>query len=118
VVDRVCSKRTGRRDLRLELGRIKSALIASNLSAFLLFAFPEALFAGEMEGSLFPYLLTLAASGGFMYSLLFASKQLVIFEKGRLVGISEHALTAFLLWFWLAGVWFVQPRVPRLAATR
>jgi hypothetical protein len=52
------------------------------------------------------------------YLLYFVSKSLVMTETRKASSFYEYAGPFFLLWFFLIGVWFIQPRINRLYAAR
>jgi len=58
--------------------------------------------------------LSLLAVFCMFYNLYFVAKNLVIAETGRSASFSNYAGPFFLLWFFLIGVWFIQPRINRL----
>jgi hypothetical protein len=62
--------------------------------------------------------LSLLAVFCMFYNLYFAAKNLVIAETGRSASFSSYAGPFFLLWFFLIGVWFIQPRINRLYAEK
>jgi hypothetical protein len=60
--------------------------------------------------------LSLLAVYCAFYNLYFVAKNLVTAETGRSSSFSSYAGPFFLLWFFLIGLWFIQPRVNRLYA--
>ena len=58
--------------------------------------------------------LSLLAVFCMFYNLYFVAKNLVTAETGRSASFSNYAGPFFLLWFFLIGVWFIQPRINRL----
>jgi hypothetical protein len=62
--------------------------------------------------------LSLLAVFCMFYNLYFVARNLVIAETGRSGSFSNYAGPFFLLWFFLIGVWFIQPRVNRLYADK
>jgi hypothetical protein len=52
------------------------------------------------------------------YLLYFVSKSLVLGETGKPASFYDYAGPFFLLWFFPAGIWIVQPRVNRLYSER
>jgi hypothetical protein len=62
--------------------------------------------------------LSLLAVFCMFYNLYFVAKNLVIAETGRSASFSNYAGPFFLLWFFLIGVWFIQPRINRRYAEK
>jgi hypothetical protein len=60
--------------------------------------------------------LHLLAMSCMFYLLYFVSKSLVLAETRKPASFYEYAGPFFLLWFFLIGVWFTQPRINRLYA--
>lgn len=61
------------------------------------------------------HLLTLFS---LIYAFYFVSKSLVMEEKSAAVTFNDYALSLFLLFFSLIGIWLIQPRINRLYAQR
>ena len=53
-----------------------------------------------------------------LYVLYFVSKSLSLAEAGRPVSALDYTGSFFLIWFFLLGVWIIQPRINRLFAAR
>lgn len=52
------------------------------------------------------------------YLMYFAAKTIKSIELGRRATFSDFGGDFFLIWFFVIGIWFIQPRVNKLAATR
>ncbi len=48
------------------------------------------------------------------YDNYFVAKNLLLAETGKPASFSEYAGPFFLFWFFLVGIWFIQPRINRL----
>lgn len=108
--------------LRSSLSKMKTALLAANIgsAALFLIVIPSMVAASDPNfgKELFPpavpvIFITIA---GLAYSVSFAAKRLITFEKQSVVSVTSCIGVAILFWFWYVGVWFLQPRVQRLAA--
>lgn len=64
----------------------------------------------------FDYLmpLHLVSFGCNIYTLYFISKLIVLVERKSVVRFQDYIGTFFLAWFYLIGIWFIQPRVTKL----
>jgi hypothetical protein len=51
-------------------------------------------------------------------NLYFVAEGLVIAETGKRVSFFDCVGPFFLIWFFVIGVWFIQPRINRLYATK
>ncbi len=51
-----------------------------------------------------------------LYVMYFVSKSLALAEAHKPVSIYDYAGAFFLVWFFLVGVWIIQPRINRLFA--
>ena len=58
----------------------------------------------------------LVATFCMFYNLYFVAKSLKLVELQRPVGFYDYSGPLFLLWFFPAGIWVVQPRINRLYA--
>jgi hypothetical protein len=56
------------------------------------------------------------AMAAIFFVMGFAAKNLVMAERQSPARFSDYAGPFFLMWFYLIGIWFVQPRVNRLVA--
>jgi hypothetical protein len=80
-------------------------------------AYAVALFiALSLTGRVSPLVLPfhLVATFCMFYDLYFVSKSLVLAERNKPVSFRDFSGSFFLLWFYLVGVWAIQPRVNRL----
>lgn len=48
------------------------------------------------------------------YGLWFTAKQFATLRHQRFLGSADYVGAFFLMWFFLIGVWFIQPEVNRL----
>jgi hypothetical protein len=62
--------------------------------------------------------LSLLAVFCMFSNLYFVARNLVMAETGRSTSFSNYAGPFFLIWFFLIGVWFIQPRINRLYAEK
>lgn len=107
--------------LRSSLSKMKTALLAANLGSAAIFlivmpsmdAASDSRVAGELFLPSVPVIFIAVA--GLAYSVLFAAQRLVTFEKQSSVSFASCIGVAVLFWFWYVGVWFLQPRVQKLA---
>lgn len=60
--------------------------------------------------------LHLVAMFCMFYIFNYVAKNLMLAETGKRVSFSDYAGPFFLIWFFLIGVWFVQPRINLLYA--
>ena len=49
------------------------------------------------------------------YSMYFVARTIKTVELQRNVGVGEYILEFFLLWFYLVGIWIIQPKINKLA---
>ncbi len=116
----------------VSIGVISNALIAAPLRPSLRWYFAAAILAPiyfvlatfvffpEMLGSSgnlpgFVFVMHFAATIAMIYILGFTAKNLIMAERQTAVAFYDYAGPFFLMWFFPIGIWFVQPRVNRLA---
>ena len=73
--------------------------------------------AGNPTGIALIFPLHLLALGCLLYDMYFIAKSLKLAEHGRAFSFRDFAAEFFLLWFYPIGIWVLQPRVNRLAAS-
>ena len=101
--------------LKLSIHYFRFAIIFPTL--YLLTALPFFLSRNStVEAIILPlHLLTMFC---LFYVFYFISKSLVIAEKCEAVTFNDYALSLFLLFFSIVGIWLIQPRINRLYARR
>jgi hypothetical protein len=101
--------------LKLSIHYFRFAIVFPTL--YLLTALPFFLSRDStVEAIILP--LHLLAVFCLLYVIYFVSKSLVIAEKCEAVTFNDYALSLFLLFFSLIGIWLIQPRINRLYARR
>lgn len=85
--------------------------------AYMMFGAPSIF---SSDGGVPGYLMAmhLLAMAAIFYALGFTAKQLTKLERKHDVSFFEYSGPFFLLWFFLIGVWFVQPKVNQLLGGR
>ena len=81
-----------------------------------LFFFPTAQNVGVQHSPVWLKPLHLASMFGIFYALYFTAKQFTTLKNGCEVKFSDYSGIFFLFWFYLIGVWFIQPKVNKLLA--
>ncbi|MDH3710277.1 MAG: hypothetical protein OER04_10340 [Cyclobacteriaceae bacterium] len=108
--------------VRLNTGWFKLAMILPIVYIFLLATFIMSIFRelnlgtqGELPFNptymMFIIPLHLLTMLCMFYAMYFSAKSLKTAELQKEAGISEFALEFVLIWFYIIGVWFIQPRV-------
>ena len=49
-----------------------------------------------------------------LYCIYFLARLVVMVEKQRNVGLNDYLMTGIIAYFWLIGIWFLQPRINRI----
>jgi hypothetical protein len=104
-----------RPELKLKMGLFRFAVIYTVLYALFFFRF---VLSTPRVAVLLVAPLHLLAMFCLLYMLYFNSKSLALVEKKRPVKFSDYAGSFFLLWFFLIGVWIIQPKINRLYGER
>ena len=105
----------GKPTSRLRLGFFRFALLYPAAYIFVFFALFNTT-KSALPALIFP--LHLFAMYCLFYALYFVSKSLALAESAKPVYFYDYAGTLLLLWFFLIGVWFIQPRINRFASRR
>ena len=101
--------------LKLNIHYFRFAIVFPTL--YLLTALPFFLSHNStVEAIILP--LHLLALFCLIYVFYFVSKSLILAEKREAVTFNDYALSLFLLFFSLIGIWLIQPRINRLYARR
>ena len=101
--------------LRLNKKLFLFAVIYSAVDAFVTIAIFQSI---DPKLLLALIVLTLPALYCIFYNLYFVAKNLVMAETSRSASFSNYAGALFLLWLFLIGAWFIQPRINRLYAEK
>jgi hypothetical protein len=74
---------------------------------------------GRFPGEIMAFILPLHLFSMFciFYCLYFVSKTIKTVELQRDVAFGDFAAEFFLLWFYIVGIWIIQPRINKLAKT-
>ena len=72
---------------------------------------------GNFTWVIFMMLAVLLSVVTSLYVLFIMSKALVSVEQHRKITASDHALEFILFWFWIVGIWVLQPRINEIFRT-